>query len=1020
MDAQSPFRFVALLTADGVILHGTPPELAGRRVWEVVGLAQGSGGQERWRDLLARALESGESQSLDEELVFEGQPADLRVTPIEQTDGTARLLALESHGGALHDRDLMLTCGQRLAGLGSWIWDLEADRLTWSEETQRILGMGPEEFDGSFEGFLGFVNTDDHAALRDIVRQAHEGERRYSYRYRFRGKDPAAGERLITGEGEGQFAPSGRLLRIIGTVMDMTERERERHAIRDSEARFRSLVELSTDWYWEQDAQLRFSSFSGGRFAHHGKRAAMIGKRRWELPGEPICGSWAEHRALVESRRPFRDFEYRLQGGEFPRWISVAGEPFWDEAGKFSGYRGTACDITQRKLAAERQDRDTAMLRMAMRVGRTGAWSMDVASGEITWADGGRVVYSREGAAARNLDELLDRLSAPGRSETQEAFENCARNGTSFELEVQLDAAAYPAMWVRLIGEAERSGSAIAPRIQGTIQDVTARRFANQSIRKLSDRGRDGALSRAECLVTLDRQGKVSHLNLEAERLLRRSRGELAGRLLWDEIPALRSSTLEAACSQVARSGVPGEVEEFFEAVGHWLHVRIFPSPQGVAVYLRDLTDPSSVREAFLESQEQFRNLFEHSINGVLCLDSGGRITRANPAACALLGAEECRLQGRAFRSLLAPGEERLQQLWDVRRSVGRVTGHVTIVKEQPPETFDAEIASAEYADSNGNLHSFVVLRDISRRLRHEQEIRALNADLAARVHERTAELEARNAELKAFAHSLAHDLRSPIAAIDGFADMAQSSLSNGTYEKAAHCLERVRASARKMDEFTEGLLSLARVSQAPMERSAIDLSALAQAVLEGLQENDPQRKVRSRVQPHLVAQGDARLVRMALENLLGNAWKFTCARKEAEIEFSCRVDPEGRATYRIRDNGAGFDMQYADRLFSSFQRLHNQSEFPGTGIGLANVRRIIVRHGGRVWAEGSPGQGASFYFTLGDAAQGKAAQCRDGISVSAGQLCRSDEARQSSAGPAAQSQRYTAPAPGCERFGPA
>jgi len=167
------------------------------------------------------------------------------------------------------------------------------------------------------------------------------------------------------------------------------------------------------------------------------------------------------------------------------------------------------------------------------------------------------------------------------------------------------------------------------------------------------------------------------------------------------------------------------------------------------------------------------------------------------------------------------------------------------------------------------------------------------------------------------------------------------------------------------MDEYIDALLSMADISQARLQVTDVDLSALAAGILAEMQERDPQRRVAACVQPGLGARGDARLLRMALENLLGNAWKFTGARDAAEIHFDSRPGDGGKPVFCVSDNGAGFDMAYADKLFGNFQRLHDAAEFPGTGIGLANVSRIVGRHGGRVWAEGREGSGASFYFTL-------------------------------------------------------
>jgi signal transduction histidine kinase len=240
---------------------------------------------------------------------------------------------------------------------------------------------------------------------------------------------------------------------------------------------------------------------------------------------------------------------------------------------------------------------------------------------------------------------------------------------------------------------------------------------------------------------------------------------------------------------------------------------------------------------------------------------------------------------------------------------------------------------------------------------------------LERRVEERTRELAAANQELEAFSYSVSHDLRAPLRAIDGFSKALLEDYPGQVLdEQGRHYLERIRAGTQRMAELIDALLHLARVTRAELVRRPVDVSRLAHAVAAELARRDPSRTVEVRIEEGLMTEADVHLVTIVLENLMGNAWKFTSRRAGARIEVGgAAVD--GTRAYYVRDNGAGFDMQYADRLFGVFQRLHAASEFQGTGIGLATVHRIIVRHGGRIWAESTVGQGATFYFTLGGAA---------------------------------------------------
>mgnify|MGYP001605070151 FL=1 len=248
---------------------------------------------------------------------------------------------------------------------------------------------------------------------------------------------------------------------------------------------------------------------------------------------------------------------------------------------------------------------------------------------------------------------------------------------------------------------------------------------------------------------------------------------------------------------------------------------------------------------------------------------------------------------------------------------------------------------------------------------RADEEIRRLNADLERKVIERTAELLAANRELESFSYSVSHDLRAPLRAIDGFSQAVIEDCADKLGDQGRGYLNRVRAATQHMGHLIDDLIKLARVARAEMQREAVDLSALAGSVLAGLQAGEPARKVDWHIETGLVASGDANLLRVVLDNLLGNAWKFTGRQPQPRIEFGATRGADGEPAFFVRDNGAGFDMTYAGKLFGAFQRLHTVHDFPGTGVGLATVQRIVHRHGGRVWAEGAVGKGATFYFAL-------------------------------------------------------
>ena len=243
-------------------------------------------------------------------------------------------------------------------------------------------------------------------------------------------------------------------------------------------------------------------------------------------------------------------------------------------------------------------------------------------------------------------------------------------------------------------------------------------------------------------------------------------------------------------------------------------------------------------------------------------------------------------------------------------------------------------------------------------------ETQRQNAELESRVNERTAELEATNKELEAFSYSVSHDLRAPLRTIDGFSRAVLEDYAQVLDDEGRSYLNRVRAATQQMAQLIDDLLKLSRVTRTEMHRDDVDLSAMARDIAATLQRTQPERQAQITIDKDMIVRGDTRLLNVVLTNLLGNAWKFTEGKQDAEIRLG-KMERDGKKIYFVRDNGAGFDMAYAHKLFGAFQRLHSDSEFKGSGIGLATVQRIIRRHGGQVWAEGEVGQGAGFYFTL-------------------------------------------------------
>ena len=373
------------------------------------------------------------------------------------------------------------------------------------------------------------------------------------------------------------------------------------------------------------------------------------------------------------------------------------------------------------------------------------------------------------------------------------------------------------------------------------------------------------------------------------------------------------------------------------------------------------LPSPAQIEAANRElarSEAQTRAILETAFEAYISMDAAGRITEWNHQAETTFGWTRDEAIGRSLVETVVPQRGREDHLkgpapcFETGRGPAlnkrmELTALHRNGREIPIEIVISPLRLGDTVTYNAFLH------DITERKAAE-----------AQLHRTKEQAETSNRELEAFSYSVAHDLRAPLRTIDGFSLALMEDCSGGLDERGRQHLERVRSATQRMGHLIDDLLSLSHIARVEMQRTAVDLSTLARRVADEIRKADPERRAEFNIADHVVAEGDGRLLRVVLDNLLRNAWKFTGKRPVAHIEFGTARDNGGQSFF-VRDDGAGFDMTYAGKLFGPFQRLHSAKDFEGTGIGLATVARIVQRHGGRVWAEGAVGQGATFHFTL-------------------------------------------------------
>jgi PAS domain S-box-containing protein len=631
--------------------------------------------------------------------------------------------------------------------------------------------------------------------------------------------------------------------------------------------------------------------------------------------------------------------------------------------------------IAERKQAEEALRESEERLRLAVSAGRMGTWDRNFLSGQLNWSVECKAMFGLMPGVEMNDELFMRALHPEDRVPTDLAVREALERRTNFNMEYRVVWPDGTIHWIAAQGKGYYNEDGQAIRMTGVTFEITERKQAEAALKESEELYRkmnqNSPLGMHFYNLNENDQLIFTGANPAADKLLGVNNSQFVGKSIEEAFPPLAQTEVPQRYRDAAANGVLWSTEQINYEDGQIrgaFEVKAFQTtPRNMVSVFADITARKQAEEALKDSEARFRLLAENSTDMISRHDMQGVYLYVSPACRALLGYEPEELIGHSAFEFIHPDDiSRINQSRSYiinLRVVSTVVYRIRCKNEQYV-WFETTSHAVIDQDTGSVMEIHAASRDITARKYAEEEIHKLNNELEQRVRERTAQLETINKELEAFSYSVSHDLRAPLRGIDGWSQALLEDYQDKIDEQGRQYIDRVRSETQRMGHLIDDMLQLSRLTRAEMIKEPVDLSAVAQFIVECLKRDEPQRQVDFNIQAGVTAVGDSRLLEIVLGNLLGNAFKFTGKCADARIEFG-QTDMQGLCVFFVRDNGAGFDMTYAQKLFGAFQRMHKVSEFPGTGVGLATVQRIIHRHGGRVWAEAEVGRGATFYFTL-------------------------------------------------------
>lgn len=790
------------------------------------------------------------------------------------------------------------------------------------------------------------------------------------------------------------------------------------------ELRFRQLAQAMPQVVFVTDGSghMTFVNNQWTRVTGLPVRASLQGGWFKRVHPDDLERTTEDFRVAIETGQALHNEHRLLCGDGSYRWQLARVLPNRDDAGRIVSWYGTATDIDDLKQAESALHAQTELFSMAGQLSRMGGWALDLPGMRFSWSREASSVLELTKDSAPTLETAIEHCAPNSRALAEKVAQECIEHGTPFDVEVEMVTGTGRTIWVRSMGQAVRDSQGNIQRVQGALQDITSRVKAERAVQahlhtlqraaeaaqaitqhrtldavmqEVADQARR-IIGAHQAIVSLtpgsdwsqsttalslsDKYADYRHLKeppdgsgiyavvRETNQPLRLTQAELVEHPRWrgfggyaDKHPAMNGWL---AVPLTGRDGLNVgllQLSDKFEGEFTQQDEYVATELAGLALIAIDnanllaqiqelnsgLEEKIAQRTYALARQEAlFRALAEQAPHPIWTIDTQGNATFISRAWYELFGGEPPDWHGAGWMDLVhAEDLIGMNDLWRAARESRTPYSGIRRLRAKDGSYRIMSHRVSPVLNEAGEVMFWVGIDvDIT-------EVKAIEAALRQS-----------NAELEAFSYSVSHDLRSPLTTLDGFSRLLEKELGGHASARVQHYLARIQAGAGKMGQLIEGLLMLAHVARQELQREQIDLSAVSTEILERLRSAERNRQVSFHVEPGLQVQGDSRLIHSMMENLLGNAWKFSSRRSRTEISVG-RLSPHG--AFFVRDNGAGFDMAYADKLFGTFQRLHDVAEYAGTGIGLATVARVIDRHGGTIRAESAPDKGATFFFTL-------------------------------------------------------